>query len=264
MARLPPEPDRVWLIDEIARLIAIGGERQFVRAPIRRGVPEDFPEPWSGDLPSLKTLASRLLRYAGLGKLAVAVVPFANGAGAAGTDGLNRWRRPSSIVWFAGIRAGVVTFGCVEDRLEWAGPERAGEVAREVARAWRSIHGIIVPERDREERLVDLTAVYLGFGALLANHANTRTARRDAATALPVEHLTLAFAAQILARRTSCIETWRLLRALDSAPRSAARAALRQLRPADPLRVKLGLHALDDPPPIDIERAGNRPPVGDR
>ncbi|MCO4768601.1 MAG: hypothetical protein KDA24_01130 [Deltaproteobacteria bacterium] len=49
-----------------------------------------------------------------------------------------------------------------------------GPVCRRAARAWRRRQGVLLDEH-REERLVDLTAVSLGFGALLANHALARS-----------------------------------------------------------------------------------------
>ncbi|MEZ4238789.1 MAG: hypothetical protein R3F59_22080 [Myxococcota bacterium] len=252
MARLPPPPDRAWLLDELRRLVGAGGDRQLVRARIRRPTVEEFPEPWSGDAGSLQRLLGRMLKYAGLGGVSVRLetrveivpqVPAQRGA------------------WFAGLDGATLRFGCAVSGLEAGGAPRIAGLAHEVARGWRAVHGM-PGEPGTIEPLAALTTVYLGFGLFTANLACsppvTGVGGRDA---LPVDHLGFALAAQILARRTSCMDTWRLLRVLEPEARGAVRLGLRALRPAEAVRERLGLALLEDPPAIDLLLADDRPPV---
>jgi hypothetical protein len=239
MGRLPPEADQVWLLGELARLVAAGGDRQLVRAPIRRATEQDFPDPWTGDLASMERLCRRMLRYAGIGKLEVRLQSSAK------VDGP---------VAFAGIAEGAARFVCSEQQVAEGGGELLGATAREVARAWRAVHGLGLQPPEREQLITEITAVYLGFGVLALEHP-------PPGGGVAAEHVAFGLAAQILARRTSCLDTWRLLRQLGPRARGDARAALRRLRPAEEVRQGLGLALLEDPPAIDFLRADDRPPV---
>jgi hypothetical protein len=239
MGRLPPPADQAWLLDELARLVATGGERQLVRAPIRRPIVTEFPDPWTTDLASLHRLCQRMMRYAGLGAVDFGLTP--------------RPDAPFEVpLTFTGLDGGVAHFAASGRGLEEVGEVLIGSVAREVARAWIALHAVQATE-GCEARLADLTAVYLGFGVFMVNAAGP-------GPGLPPEHRAFALAAQILARRMSCLATWRLLRLLEPTSQADARSALRHLRPAEQVRQRLGLAILDDPPAIDLLWA-DRPPV---
>jgi hypothetical protein len=275
MGRLPPAPDRTWIADNLADLVAVGGEIPLVAAPIRRPSDDDFPDAWHGDVGSLRILSRRLLGYAGLAGFDVAIEPFEGDRTVDGVeaDGTARWRHHGAAAWFAGIEQRVVQFGCATRGLEQAGEQLVGVMAHEVAHAWRHVHGVVIPDRDEEELLTDLTTIYLGFGVFTLNNTHrwrTFTEERGArqfsgwkhetAGYLPSEHMAFAFAMQLLARRTRCWETWTVLRLLEPDQRSDVRRALRELRPAERVRQRLGLDQLDDPPPVPIQ-ASNRPPM---
>ena len=81
--------------------------------------------------------------------------------------------------WFAGIRGGTCLFGAEAGKLT----DPLGLVAamaHEVAHAFRRSHRLEHREHDLEERLTDVTTVYLGFGVLTtAASARTITAHHD-------------------------------------------------------------------------------------
>lgn len=69
---------------------------------------------------------------------------------------------------FRGIDGGVAEF--VVDRNTLQDPTGVvGTMAHEVAHVFRCFHGLEVDDHDEEERLTDLTCVYLGYGVLSAN-----------------------------------------------------------------------------------------------
>ncbi len=168
---LPDEDEREHLLDQLGRLILAAGGDGFVAAPIV--LPDDraFPDRWAGDAPSVYRLLRRLLSYAGLDELdlrlaldhyseATIAVDAHGNAQVAGREGVAGW--------FAGIDHGVCQFGVDLDQLEDPAG-LAGTLAHEVAHAWRAWLDVVDRNRDVEERLTDLTTVYLGFGLLTAN-----------------------------------------------------------------------------------------------
>jgi hypothetical protein len=168
MAAPPLEPDeREWLIERTAELIASAGWERFVRAPLVLPDAHSFPDRWTPDVRGLRVLAQRLLAYAGLDQLDVEVTVF-EGARASnrGTHGDYH----GTAAWFAGIEDGVCLFGCDTGQLD--DPVGVvGAMAHEVAHAFRRFHALEVDDRDLEERLTDLTTVYLGFGVITTNAA---------------------------------------------------------------------------------------------
>lgn len=173
MAAIPLEPEESeWLIEQTAALITAAGWQGYVSAPLVLPDESSFPERWTADAHGLRRLALRLLAYAGLGELDVSIEVFegerkiefdAHGVEqVVGHEG--------AAAWFAGIEDGVCSFGCEVDQLgDPLGVVAA--MAHEVAHAFRRFHAIEVDDRDVEERLTDLTTVYLGFGVLTANAA---------------------------------------------------------------------------------------------
>lgn len=263
---LPPQQEQLWLIDQLALLVAHAGERPLIRAPIRRPTIDDFPDPWTGNLTSLRRLCLRLLSYAEVIGPEVSVeaaepqpqrrsVPLSPPGPAPGTgasqiagiepDGRIRWRRGEPI-WFQDLHEGTLRFGYDPSAPLHGDIQLVGAVAREVARAWRQLHALVHPDPTTEARLTDLTTVFLGFGLCTANSPGP-------AAGLGAQQLGFLLAAQLLAREEGCWSARRILSHLDPAPRDHARAALRRLRrPRGALRRRLGLDLLDDPPPIDL------------
>lgn len=169
----PLEPDeREWLIERTAELIAAAPWQQYVRAPLLLPDERSFPDRWTPDLRGLRLLALRLLAYAGLEQLDVDIVVF-EGERKTELDahGLEHVTgHEGAAAWFAGIEDGVCLFGCDVDQL--GDPIGVvGAMAHEVAHAFRRFHGLEVDDRELEERLTDLTTVYLGFGVISTNAA---------------------------------------------------------------------------------------------
>ncbi len=173
MASPPLEPEeRVWLIERSAELIAAAGWERYVRAPLVLPDEQSFPDAWTPDARGLRRLALRLLAYAGLDQLDVEIEVF-EGEKKIELDayGIERVTgHEGAAAWFAGIEEGVCLFGCEVDQLDDS-IGVVGAMAHEVAHAFRRFHGLEVEDRELEERLTDLTTVYLGFGVISTNAA---------------------------------------------------------------------------------------------
>jgi hypothetical protein len=117
-----------------------------------------------------------------------------------------------AIAWFAGIEGNRCLFGLDIRQLD--DPQiLIAALCHEVAHAYRHRHGLVKEDRDREEQLTDLTAVFLGFGIFNTNAAdrfrqsawvigNMQYTQRELRQAgyLPAEQMTFLLAAQIVAR----------------------------------------------------------------
>jgi hypothetical protein len=173
MTAPPLEPEeREWLIERTAELIAAAGWERYVEAPLVLPDAHSFPDRWTPDVHGLRVLALRLLAHAGLEQLDVEVTVFA-GDRATELDAHGNPRvtgHQGAAAWFAGIQGDVCLFGCEVDQLQDA-IGVAGSMAHEVAHAFRRFHGLEVDDRELEERLTDLTTVYLGFGVISTNAA---------------------------------------------------------------------------------------------
>lgn len=170
----PPleQNEREWLIERTAELIATAGWQRYVQAPLLLPDQRSFPDRWTPDLAGLRRLALRLLAYAGLEQLDVQIEVF-EGERATELDahGLERVNaHQGAVAWFAGIDDGVCLFGCDVGQLD--DPIGVvGAMAHEVAHAFRHFHRLEVDDHELEERLTDLTTVYLGFGVISTNAA---------------------------------------------------------------------------------------------
>jgi len=163
MTHLPSEAEQEILLRDLAELIAACGAETFLRAPILEPTPRFLPDPWEGDFDSALLLLRRLMLYAGL-DLAASVHVYDR------EDAAN----PHHIAWFAGIEDGLCQFG-MDVRLPEEPEDLAAVFGHEVAHAWRERHGVVHPDRKKDEDLTDLTTVYLGFGILTANAADRYT-----------------------------------------------------------------------------------------
>lgn len=163
MERLPSDEERQWLANALRTLIA---RNELLDAtPLVQPANDWFPEPWAATAAHGHRLAQRMMHYAGLGTLRLALSAYEPDEGAedawdVGTAG-----------WFAGIDEGRAYFGLHVD--QFLDPEAAaGVLAHEVAHAWRTHHRLTVDDRDEEELLTDVTTVVLGFGILSTNNTD--------------------------------------------------------------------------------------------
>ena len=168
MSALPPPLRREWLCAALETLIARRGEERFLTAPLV--VPDDrcFPDRWTPDAAGVAALARRLLAYAGLERLRVSIEMFENERDIheIGLDGTaSKWSHAGAAAWFAGIDGDTCLFGAERDKLgDPLGLVAA--MAHETAHAFRRVHRLEIADHDVEERLTDVTTVYLGFGVL--------------------------------------------------------------------------------------------------
>lgn len=182
MAELPKPLEREWLWAALQTLIDARGEEPFLRAPIV--LPDDkfFPDRWSPDERGVAGLAERLLGYAGLDHLEVNVQLFteATEVREVGMDGrAAATSHAGAAAWFAGIRGGTCLFGAESDQLDDP-VGLVGAMAHEIAHAYRRSHRLEHRDRDMEEKLTDVTTIYLGFGVLTtAASARFITAHHD-------------------------------------------------------------------------------------
>lgn len=165
--------EREHLLDALAELIAARGWQQFVLAPVVLPTARFFPDRWSPDSAGVWCVAKRLLRYAGLDALELQLEMFDDAAAVARDSGglVHATAHTSAAAWFAGIDNGVCYFGANTTELD-DGLGVAASMAHESAHAYRHAHRLEIDDRDVEEQLTDLTAVYLGFGILVANAAS--------------------------------------------------------------------------------------------
>jgi hypothetical protein len=165
---LPAPLEREWLWAALQTLIDKRGEQTFLTAPIV--LPNDrwFPDRWTPDEAGVAALAKRLLGYAGLEHLGVEVEVFTEPTEVreVGLDGrAAATSHAGAAAWFAGIRGGTCLFGAEADQLEDA-LGLVGSMAHEVGHAFRRAHRLEHRDRDIEEKLTDVTTIYLGFGVL--------------------------------------------------------------------------------------------------
>lgn len=248
---LPPPEARQWLLDQLAELVRARGPGPLLRAPLLEPREEFFPDPWAGGEASVRRLARRLLRYAGIDAHPVEVTILDEaGSIAAGTSGVS----------FEGLRGGTLEFAvqsaALRDPLIVV-----PAMARAVAEAFRRVHRLPTGDDVKFQRLVDVTAVYLGFGLLTANaalrHAGTgggwgrRSSRvRTRLGVLDPQSVAFLLAAQLEARQLDAKARRAVLRGLGPNPVAFVRAAqpgLAQLEPS--LAERLGLPPREQWPP---------------
>jgi hypothetical protein len=170
---IPPEGEREWVLDALRELVVACGHEHLVTAPVVLPSPRCFPDAWSPDERGVRRLALRILRYAALDELDVALEMFDDGqAAAARRQGLagqvHTEPHEGTAAWFAGIEDGICWFGANVSLLDDPGGVTAA-LAHETAHAFRHAHELVVEDRDLEECLTDLSTIYLGFGVLTAN-----------------------------------------------------------------------------------------------
>jgi hypothetical protein len=174
---LLPEPsDREAILDALAGLVMRRGYEHLALAPLVLPDAKHFPDKWAGGEASVRRVAKRLLVYADLEQLEPKIVVEDDvGLGPMSPVGIG------SAGWFHKMEAGHPTIKVRESSLR--DPfVLVPALARAVAAAFRVHHGLAVQDPLAEERFVDLTAIYLGFGLVtlpaVVRHHTTRTGAR--------------------------------------------------------------------------------------
>jgi hypothetical protein len=260
MKLLPPLVEQGKLIQDLRHLIGAGGFEPFVAAPLLEPRAAHFPDHWRADALGVERLARRLLEYAGLGKLDVAVTLQPD---------------DRAMGWFSGIEDGRCHVGA--DPRMLATPDwLAGVMAHETAHAYRHAHGLAIADKAIEEPLTDLTTIYLGFGVLTANASYryraggglnwTRWSHQGGGYLSP-EAMSFLLAVQVVVRGISSAERRRLAGHLEANQAGSFNAACAALD-RDTLIDRLGLPPRErwpqviapSPQPFDTR---NDPPLPD-
>ncbi len=252
---LPPPPAREWLIEQLAALVKTRGVGPLAHSPLIEPSEDFFPDPWAGGEPSVRRLARRLLLYAGVEDYPVEVTVLDEGNISAGTSGVS----------FEGLRKGSLEFAvqaaAMRDPLIVV-----PAMARAVAEAYRRVHRLSVGDDAPRQRLVDVTAVYLGFGLLTANAALRHAGagggwgRRGSRTRtrlgfLDPQSVGFLLAIQLEVRQLQGRAYRKVLRKLMANPAGFVRAATPILERLEPsLSEQLGLPPREQwPPPPDLD-----------
>jgi len=174
---LLPEPDdREAILDALAGLVTRRGYEHLALAPLIEPDAKHFPDRWAGGEASVRRVAKRLLIYADLEELEPRIVVEDDvGLGPIAPVGLG------SAGWFHKLDAGHPVIRVRESSLR--DPfVLVPALARGAAAAFREHHGLALRDPAAEERFVDLTAIYLGFGLVtlpaVVRHHTTRTGAR--------------------------------------------------------------------------------------
>lgn len=164
---------REELLARMSALIARRGAQTYLTAPLLEPNDRCFPDPYSSDLAGLRTVARRLLRYAGLEGLAVDMY----GAERASDDPLAQTSVVLTHVDERSLELGVWGIGEPEEVPLVLAHEVARayhELGRSVGRSDGPYRSVVLdvdaeeePDDEHEEE-VSLTACYLGFGLLVA------------------------------------------------------------------------------------------------
>ena len=167
---VPAGERRDQLLAALSHLIRRRGFETLVCAPILLPKSEYFPERWESNVVGARRLLRRLMHYAGLGEFAVSLESWHERPPILGQLDVQR-TGDHAAAWFAGFREGTFEFGLERDELRHE-ESLVAALGHEVAHAYRDHHGLVIRDHALEEKLTDLTCVYLGFGvfALAASH----------------------------------------------------------------------------------------------
>jgi hypothetical protein len=245
---LPGEAERAHLIEQLADLLGAEGDKTFLAGPIIEPSDKWFPDRWTPDEAGVSCLIRRLLGYAELGALTLTleIDRFSDAEGKVLSDG-RAGGHSGTAAWFAGIRNGVCSFGVDTNQLR--DPEGlVGTLAHEVAHAYRAMYELRVPDNALEERLTDLTTVFLGFGVLTVNASQRFRSGRSGAGAswysraeggyLSMQSMSYLLAIQMVARGERLAAVGGLL---ATNQRACFKAACKELGRRDTVLGRLGL-----------------------
>jgi hypothetical protein len=243
---LPSRDDRAWLLKQLAELVHKGGAEHLLVAPLIDGNECWFPDPWGGGEASVKRLLRRVLLYAGIPDHEVEVTIHEEAPTGKVATG------PSiSPVAFEGMRDRVLAFAVGSEALRNPGV-LVPAAARAVAEAWRSVRRLGLSDSAQGQRIVDVTAMYLGFGRLTLNatiqdHVGASQGFSTSRSRTRLGVLTPTQSAFVLgtvavARELPAKEVKRLAKGLNPNPRAFFKTAVSMLREQQPpLAEVLGL-----------------------
>jgi hypothetical protein len=234
---LPTGDEAERLLAGLARLIRLRGVETFVAAPLLLAEPQFFPDKVGPRAEGVAVLLRRLLSYAGLEPKRLLIEIYSSSHADPHVVHKNE---KDAAAWFMDIADGVYRFGVKETELR---DEQAliGTLGHEVAHAYRHHHRLVVPTRETEEQLTDLTTIYLGFGVFTlassyqfkTGHYDTQGRRllyeRQARGYLLPGQLAYLLGAQLAARgaREDLLE--RVLSSLSDNHRTAVKSAVAEL-----------------------------------
>lgn len=264
---LPAPKQRSWLLEQLRILSDDVGYQPLVCAPLLLPSARYFPDRWEGDLASAHRMLSRLHRYYALDDVSPSVVVFEHERFSRLELGATSEHHEGAAAYFAGIEDDRALYGVDAAQLE--DPTGiAAAMAHEAAHAFRARFSLTRVEDDveTEERLTDLTTVFLGAGALTTaaterhesqSHGlldgHTWTVRRLGYLS-PVE-MAFALAAVLEVRGRPRAEVRQIVEALGANQAKALHKSMAWLAKLEDLRPTLGVPA--DPgdwePPFDLE-----------
>src|SRR5262245_18505503 len=163
---LPAAEEQAWLFRAVVDLIAKRGHDQFVSMPIVEPTPKFFPDKWNYTPRGLDREIRRLMQYARLEDLDLELATFTQSPVSRVGDNDKRFCN-----WVAGAFLGIGGGKCrlaFNENAPADAEYMAGVMSHEVTHAYRAHHGLAGASSE-EELLTDVTAVFLGFGILVAN-----------------------------------------------------------------------------------------------
>lgn len=256
---LPSANERDDVLAELAALVAARGYEHLALAPLIGAEPSFFPDRWAGGAASVTRMLKRLFVYADLESLPCRVVVEPDvGLGPMAPAGIG------AHAWLYKLEDGTAVVGVRESSIRDPGL-LASALARVTAEAWRAHHRIAVIDTIREQRGVDVTAIYLGFGRLTVGsslrHGIDRGGARPRASTtrlgvLPPRTLAFVLAAQVHVRELDEATRRRLGRELGGNTEAFFAAALAWHASQTPaIRERLAIpprSAWGDPPSLSM------------
>lgn len=270
MEELPEAQEREELLDEFALLLKDRGAGDFLHGPLLLPTPQYFPDEWRPDADGALAMLGRLLAWARLAHYSVDLETWDSSefSDPRFHDAVGQpLERRGAAALFLGAENGKLRFGL--DLRNADNAERlVGVLAHEVAHAWRLHHDLVHSDSRLEERLVDLTTVFLGAGVFTTNNTfRYRSSGDYNYTRWSTERFgylsssAMSFSLAVALRvRDSKSETQDVLEALERSQKPLVIASLDWLPPPAALRARLGIPvAVPLPGPINLpapERLG--------
>ncbi|MEM6291477.1 MAG: zinc ribbon domain-containing protein [Myxococcota bacterium] len=171
---LPEEDDQRWLVEQLASLVRARGHEHLLLAPLLEPDETYFPDPWQGGALSLERLMTRLCVYADLEEATIElkIHPDDDVGGQVSPAGIG------AAIWLVRRQGNTLHYAARASTLRDPGVA-VPAAARAIAEGWRRWHGLSQKNAVLEQRLVDVTSIYLGFGILTTTasvkHGATRT-----------------------------------------------------------------------------------------
>ncbi len=171
---LPTEDEQNWLVQQLHTLVQARGYEHLVLAPLLQPTETYFPDPWGGGELSLRRLLQRLFVYADLEDVEIELVvhPDEDVGGVVAPAGIG------APIWLVRKQGQTLHYAARASSLR--DPKSVvPAAARAAAEGWRTWHRLTQKDAVLEQRLVDVTTVFLGFGVLTTDaslrHGATRT-----------------------------------------------------------------------------------------